>query len=350
MHKNFKKLKRNRKADFERLRGSLGFNLGEQKRTRLKRALRRDCRTLLEPDIAEEYAGRLQIEMYRHWGHGWRTKEEEQTRLRFLTVLDSLEPLGVGDVVQAAQKLARRIQAALEEQRVWCLGVVEIELVNRARLQQAAASQKPRQQSVDHLPRHVLRGKLRNASAKVAREHEGDAECDNTRRKHAVIESMVEPLYRYDDGTFALVHFHGLVDLGHWASNSMKHEAVAKHLRKLWAGNFRVDLKETFSDQGIGKKFDAIAQYMTKGGNENLRYKDKFGREQVEGKIWREGLGRADTGGETVEDEHGLTIGEIRDLDAIYKKLMGKDGDGFVVRVSFKKHRKKRYNILRKQH
>ncbi len=316
MHKNFKKLKRNRKADFERLRGSLGFNLGEQKRTRLKRALRRDCKTLIEPAVSEEYAGMLQNEMYRHWGHGWRTKEEEQTRLRFLTVLDSLEPLDVGVVVQAGRKLARRIQAALEEQRVWCIGVVEVELVNRARLQQAVS---------------------------------GDDVDEHARRKYTVIESMVEPLYRYDEGTFALVHFHGLVDLGHWASNNMKHEAVVKHLKKLWEGNFRVDLKKTFRDQAIGKKLDSIAHYMTKGGNEDLRYKDKFGREQVEGKIWRKGTGRADAGGETVDDEHGLTIGDIRNLDSIYKKLMGKDGDGFVVRVAFKKHHKKRHRHIRRR-
>lgn len=299
MGKAFKQFKRSRKAAFERWRGKMGFNLGVQRQTRLKRSLGRVCTTLLNPDVAEEYAFMLRDEMVKHWGRGWRTKPEEQARLRFLTVLDSVVPLEVEDVVKAGRKLARRIQAALEGQRVWCLGAVEIELINRARLRQAA------------------HGKNANA-----------------RRKHTVVESLVEPLYRADDGTFALVHFHGLVDLGHGAYKNGRHEAVTTHLKNLWSGNFLVHTEKTYSTQTIGKNFDAIARYMTKGGNEDLRYKDKFGREQLENKIWRQGTGRADSGGETVDDERGLTLGEIRDLDAIYRKLMGKDGDGFVVRVA----------------
>lgn len=336
LSKAFTKLKRNRKADFERLRRILGFDLGTQKRTRLTRSLQRACTTLLDAKVSASYAGKLEAAMHRHWRPERRTKDEEQERLRFLTVLDSVVPLDVGDVVHAGQKLARRIQAALEAQGVWCIGVIEIELVNRARLQQAAAAQKARNYPMRQVLR--IRGKL--SSPSMIEHVEVDDGDENARRKHTVIESLIPPLYRFDDGPFALVHFHGLVDLGQCAGRNGKHDFVVKQLKKLWDGHFRVDLKTTFYDQAIGDKLTKIAEYMTKGGNEDLRHKDTFGREQVEGKIWRLGAGRADSGGETFEDEHALTVGEICDLDAIYQKLMGDDGMGFVVRVPQQKQRK----------
>ena len=335
LSKAFTKLKRNRKADFERLRRILGFDLGTQKRTRLTRSLQRACTTLLDAKVSASYAGKLESAMHRHWRPERRTKDEEQDQLRFLTVLDSAVPLDVGEVVHAGRKLARRIQAALEAQGVWCIGVVEIEIISLARLRRAATS------SAQAARSSVSQG-MRNRQSSVldTLQVEPDSLRENARRKHTVIESLIPPLYRFDDGPFALVHFHGLVDLGKCAGRNGKHDFVVKQLKKLWDGNFRVDLKTTFYDQAIGDKLKKIAEYMTKGGNEDLRYKDTFGREQVEGKIWLLGTGRADSGGETFEDEHALTVGEICDLDAIYRELMGQNGMGFVVRVPQQKQRK----------
>lgn len=340
--KAFMKLKRNQKADFERLRRILGFDLGTQKRTRLTRSLQRDCTTLLDVKVSTSYAGKLEAAMRRHWRLERRTKDEEQERLRFLTVLDSAVPLDVGDVARAGRKLARRIQTALEAQGVWCLGVIEIEIISRVRLRCAAAPSVQAEQRSAKPSSTLAAQSMRDRRGSVldTLQVEPDALRENARRKHTVVESLIPPLYRYDDGPFALVHFHGLVDLGHRAERNGKHDAVVRQLKTIWDGHFRVDLKTTFYNQAISDKLKKIAGYMTKGGNEDLRYKDTFGREQIEGKIWRLGTGRADSGGETFEDEHALTVGEICDLDAIYRELMGQNGMGLVVRVVKQKQRK----------
>ena len=54
----------------------------------------------------------------------------------------------------------------------------------------------------------------------------------------------------------------------------------------------------------------------------------------MEAKIWRNfGVGRSSRGGETVEDERGLTVGEVQQLDALYVWLMNrrKDKRGYLL-------------------
>ena len=49
--------------------------------------------------------------------------------------------------------------------------------------------------------------------------------------------------------------------------------------------------------------------------------------EDLEAKIWREGLGRADRGGETIEDERGLSVAEVKALDGLYRWLIDRRSD-----------------------
>ena len=53
-------------------------------------------------------------------------------------------------------------------------------------------------------------------------------------------------------------------------------------------------------------------------------------------KIWRAGLGRKDKGGETIEDERGLTVQEVKALDELYVWIMErrKDKRGYIISTS----------------
>ena len=53
----------------------------------------------------------------------------------------------------------------------------------------------------------------------------------------------------------------------------------------------------------------------------------------MDAKIWRAGLRRKDAGGETIEDERGLSVGEVTFLDEIYGALMNLSDDrrGYIV-------------------
>ena len=93
----------------------------------------------------------------------------------------------------------------------------------------------------------------------------------------------------------------------------------------------------SFSSQTVARNLHDIANYITKGGNDQLRYNAGFGRDLVDdldAKMWRAGEGRADQGAETIADEHGLTIGEIKFMDDIWCALMARKRNkrGYLVR------------------
>jgi leucyl aminopeptidase (aminopeptidase T) len=102
---------------------------------------------------------------------------------------------------------------------------------------------------------------------------------------------------------------------------------------------YQVTFDGLFKNRKTSNNLTKIAHYVTKGGNENLRYNAGFGRdltEDLEGKIWRVGLGRADKGGETIEDERGLSVAEVRALDELYRWLMDRRSDkrGYLIASS----------------
>ena len=137
-----------------------------------------------------------------------------------------------------------------------------------------------------------------------------------------------------------LVHFHGIADLG--ARNSLlREDQLRKGMKKIAAWQrspYQVEIKRLFKDRSVQQNLRDIASYITKGGNERLRYNAGFGRdlaEDLDAKIWRAGTGRADKGSETVADERGLTIGEIRILDDVWCALMARKRNkrGYLVRL-----------------
>ena len=99
---------------------------------------------------------------------------------------------------------------------------------------------------------------------------------------------------------------------------------------------YQVEIKGLFKNRTAAKNLNAIAAYVTKGGNENLRYSAGFGRdlaEDLEAKIWRAGLVDKD---EKVDDERGLTVGEVQQLDQLYVWLMRRRSDkrGYIIGTS----------------
>jgi hypothetical protein len=77
----------------------------------------------------------------------------------------------------------------------------------------------------------------------------------------------------------------------------------------------------------------------TKGGNETLRYKAGFGRdlsEDLDAKMFKGSkTGKRDRGGETLEDERSLTVGEVAFLNEAYERLMTlrRDRRGYLIRA-----------------
>jgi hypothetical protein len=147
-----------------------------------------------------------------------------------------------------------------------------------------------------------------------------------------------------------LVHCHVVVDLG---KDFQKNEEALRNLyakERSWKRTkYQVELKGLFKNRKTARNLKAIAAYVTKGGNENLRYNAGFGRdlaEDMEAKIWKKfGIGEAASGekprkrgrsargGETVADERGLTVGEVQQLDELYVWLMNrrKDKRGYLL-------------------
>jgi hypothetical protein len=128
-----------------------------------------------------------------------------------------------------------------------------------------------------------------------------------------------------------LVHCHTVVDFGKDYDANMEEAKRRIERYGYWKrSRYQVKFDSLFKKRKTSNNLTKIAYYVTKGGNENLRYNAGFGRdlaEDLEAKIWREGLGRADKGGETIEDERGLSVAEVKALDGLYRWLMDRRSD-----------------------
>jgi hypothetical protein len=174
---------------------------------------------------------------------------------------------------------------------------------------------------------------------------------ENEHRKLAVLEEMSSRHQKLFDrhDVVALVHLHGIVDLGPWYAEG-KEDLLAKELRWEWRGKYRVEVKGTFSRYYDGRaipirrNLEKIANYMVKGGNEDLRYSARFGREVLEDgsplaanlldNRMKKGAGNARYNEDaTVEDFLSLTIHEIQVLVSVIDRLMGKrKREGYLIK------------------
>ena len=188
----------------------------------------------------------------------------------------------------------------------WLLGAVEVEIVNLALLRRIGAKKDAEARKLNVLQRLYET----NASAGSMNNHDKSV----------------------------LVHFHGVVDL---SNSSLRDDDLRNRAKRvaMWQRSpYQIELKRLFKNRTIAQNAHDIAMYLTKGGNDQLRYNAGFGRaldEDLDAKIWRAGAGRAEKGADTVPDERGLTMGEIAFLDDIWLELMDRKQDkrGYLVRI-----------------
>jgi hypothetical protein len=306
MARTFEELRRGSARDFERLRAIIRPNLGSHKRTRLRRAGCGESETLLHDEVAKRHADMLREDYRKRLER--LTRSEAQDRLRFLTVLHSVVRLDRKAVMRAVGGMEAALRRVFDGSGAWALGAVEVEVVNIALLRRIGSL------SDDEARKLNVLEKIREPGASAG--------------------SLVAGAHR-DSGV--LVHFHGIVDLvSNWLLCEERLRDRAKRVASWQRSPYQVELKRLFKDRAVLKNVRDIASYLTKGGNEQLRYSAGFGRdldEDLDAKIWRAGTGRADKGGKTVEDERGLTVGEIVFLDEIWRELMGRKRDkrGYLV-------------------
>ena len=191
------------------------------------------------------------------------TKKAAQDRLRFLTILHSVTSLNKKDVMRAVVKMETALHRSFDGSGAWLLGAIEIEVVNIALLRRI-----------------------------------GSLNEDET-RKLDVLERLANPNSTETADNGALVHFHGIVDLG-GGNSLLREEQLRRNFKKISAWQrspYQIELKRHFKDPTVAQNLKGIASYITKGGNEKLRYNAGFRRDladDLDAKMWRAGNGRAD--------------------------------------------------------
>lgn len=218
--------------------------IGKHKKTKLTGALGASVakRSLLNDQVANTHAKRLEKQFLTRWGD-LRAGED---RLRFWTVLDSLVDVNDDAICQGVEQMFARLEKVCAKVRgLEVIGACEIEIVN---------------------------------IEKMTRLAEGSDQA----RKLKVVQSMMTTA---NGGSMAMIHFHGLVDFG--MSAEKKCSDLGKASRSLWGKPYQVEIKKLFSTKPLKQNLKGIAQYLTKGGNENLIYKIGFGYD-IDDKINRQ--------------------------------------------------------------
>ncbi|EKS29881.1 hypothetical protein [Afipia felis] len=292
MSLEFEKLKQERATAFKKLQDSLQSTLGSHRATRLAKAGCRDSGTLLHDDIARRHARMLADDLKAMC----ESNAGSQDDLRFLTILHAVSPLSCDDALAKSSELERHLLGCLSSARVGCLAAVEFEVVNLSLLR-----------------------KIKSRS-------------NSETRKLDVLEKIGTP----DIASGVLVHLHGVLN---FSKAKLDADAFRAELRKekAWSrSNYQIEIKNFHSGKPLAENLERIASYLTKGGNEPLKYNPGFGRDAdslLDTQIWRGKSGRVENGAEAVPDERGLTIGEIGLLDQIWQRQMATrdDNRGYLI-------------------
>lgn len=277
----------------EYLRGRLRFDLGKHQKTKLKVLGDLNDRTLLTRSVAEKHAKNLEKQFHVRWRK--LTKNEMKDRLRLVTILSQLVPLDLYATAESVERMFSRLKVVFGSIRgIEVIGAAEIEVVN-----------------IDKI----------KAMASVADEA----------RKLDVILAMLpaeeKSLYKTGVTSYALVHFHGVIDVGN--NGAEKLQKLETACKRYWSERYAVQIKSLYSTKTVKKNLTDIAAYLTKGGNESLIYKIGFGYD-AEDKIQRQLLkaGRAKKEGDYagIENELSLTIAEIKFLGEAINQMMDRTG------------------------
>lgn len=310
MVNSFKELKRVSKSGkaFSDLKEYIRYDLGAHKSTRLKIANCQKSGSILHDNISKIHAQKLSKELQ---ARAKKVGSSAKSRFRFLTILQAVVEPTERKVSAAVESMEGQFQNIIGDLGIWSRGAIELEMVNLTILE-----------------------KISNLSDNEARKLNVLAELGEL---HEFIGLMIPASKSL---TRILVHCHVVVDLG--KTPESKEEEIRKRIKRkgYWKkSKYQVEIKGLFKNRAVSTNLNKIAAYVVKGGNENLRYNAGFGRdlaEDLEAKIWRSGLGRKDKGAETIEDERGLTVAEVKRLDELYVWLMKRRRDkrGYLIGTS----------------
>jgi len=314
------------------------FQLGSHNKVKLNKSLAAirlyDLQetTLLTPEIhaihslnlADKYIAKLDSLVNAEKKPYLKNYKSQKSKFRFLTLLNTMELMDVNKTLNVIDKFKSDLTSAVEESRgIWCLGAIEIEVVNI----------------------NVMR------SIK-------DSKTDSETRKLDVCESMIKNLKKKDQylSSFFLVHFHGIV-VSNTESNFHNFRDVLKKNR-LWKKEPRqIQLKplsEHFGNKPkpVDKSLKDIARYITKGGNDwiankaYLRYKLAFDNEHFETqdewvqRNWRRNeVLKQERHEEGIKDAFSMTVQEIGLLARVIDRMMGskRDRNGYLVSAKSKR-------------
>lgn len=257
-----------------------------------------------------------------------------QERLRYVTIIHELVVMDEQLVIDSCKRMKGMLKERLNG--YWWLGVIETEIVNLVLLRSFQKQETTRRVSLQI--RESRRAKLEIANA-----------LDVKNGLHELIEETSSRVF---------VHCHVVIDMGKGRAEAIQDrvEKLRKKLAattlsavKVWDLEKKQIVMKRLSEQWRGKKRTLrqniwhIANYGTKGGNEQLRYKAGFGRdneEDEEAALWK-AYGRdlisevdgviEDDG--AIEDARSLTGNEVAFLDAVTLRLMRlkKDMRGYVI-------------------
>jgi hypothetical protein len=265
MAKTFQELKTTGKMQADTIRllvSKMRASVGTRHEDNLNKALairnRRDLidKTLLSKCVRRLHEERMQSRMkkllaeisvrYKKLVHKEKTLDEHlRKQLRLVTILHQVTNLDVENTTGSANNLLESLDGIFgllhqNKKRLRMIGSVEIEIINM----------------------------------KMMRDAHSDTNLDDFhsgRRKLKVLEAMIgNNVFLKSQDVLALVHCHGVMDIGSYRDDEIKEE-----LQKWWAIKYQIEVKslsEYF--RGKRKSVDAslkdIASYVTKGANDYI--------------------------------------------------------------------------------
>ncbi len=301
--------KKSEQQSVDELLAHVRFDIGKHKSKKLKIALGALARrTLLDNDIRSTHARRLEKQFNRRWYS--LTQDEALERLRFWTVLDSLVCLDEAKIEQSVSGMKIRLAAVCEKVRgIEVIGACEIEVINIDKMIQLA----------DH--------------------------ADEARKLNTLLEMIPaeeRTLFKKGISSFALIHFHGIVDLQGFTEQ--KEQSLIKLSKPSWSEPYAVELKKLYSTNTMRTNFSRLARYLVKGGNENLMYKIGYGydtEDAMNRQMIKSGATKGVADFEGFENEMSLTIREIEILGKSIYAMMSSSGsnmkNGYLFRHGYQK-------------
>jgi len=255
----------------------------------------------------------------------------QRSRLRFFTLVHSVEALDIGKTMYQIRQMKDLLKTCIKEfPGVRCVGAIEVEIVNVRKMGKTLQPHK-------------------NSNALAA---------PSMRRKLNVIEALM-PVYCIDDEAVALIHFHGLLDLGE-SNPDIVGELLKERLKleELWSkAGHQIQIKSLTEIRGekkkpVRKSLEHIARYITKGGNMiydgniALRYKLSFDQDDLDAEFEMVTKGhrsslpeneaiRRESKEDGIENDLAMTYKEILFLAEIIHKAMSinRSKDGYVISI-----------------